>query len=492
MAALPLVYLGVRSGEQGWSAAVDVLRRPATAELTWRSIELAGVVTLGCVVLGVGLAWMVASTDVAGRRFWQVALALPLALPSYVAAWGWIGWRPELAGRNGAAIVLITISYPYVYLPTLAALRRCDPALGDVSRTLGRGRLSTFVRVTLPQVRLAVVGGALLVGLYVLSDFGAVATMRYRVLTHAIFRAYRASFDRTTAAVLGCILAALAIAVVAVAALLERRSPTARTIAGPVRPQPVLRLGRLRWPAALVPLSVLGLSLGVPARGLQFWAAQGDWTPDLDELVPAVLNSLQVGAIGAAAVVALGLPVAFLVVRHPGRVSGLASASAYAGHALPGVVVGLAVVFFGIRAAPGLYQRIPLLVLAYVVLFLSLALGVLASAVAQVPPALEEVSRTLGRGPVATWWAVTSRLIAPGVGVAATLVFLTIMKELPATLFLRPTEFDTVATRLWDHTSSFSRSRAVPYAVAIVLLAALPAALLGTVGDRASRRGTAS
>lgn len=491
LAVLPLYYLVVRALDRGTSTAWDVLARPSTAELARRSVELALIVTVACVVLGVGLAWLVSSTDLPGRRVWRVVLALPLALPSYVAAWGWIGWRPEIAGRSGAALVLTTISYPYVYLPTLAALRRVDPGLADVARTLGRSRTATFRLVTLPQIRPAVVGGGLLVGLYVLSDFGAVATMRYPVLTHAIYRSYRTLFDRTPAAVLGCVLALLAIAVVALTAFVGRRR-IARVGGGAPRPQPVHALGAWRWPALVIPAGVLAVALGVPARGVHLWIRQGGWSPEWDEMGPAALNSLQVGALGAAAVVALALPVALLAVRHPGPLPRVAEAAAYAGHALPGVVVGLAMVFVGIRAAPSLYQRLPLLVVAYAVLFLSLALGSLTASVAQVPPRLEEVARTLGRGPVRAWLAVTGRLVLPGVGAAATLVFLTVMKELPATLFLRPTGFDTLATRLWDHTGSFQRSRAAPYAIVIVVLAALPAALLAALGDERPPGGRSS
>jgi iron(III) transport system permease protein len=489
VAVVPMAYLVARVGERGWGRAGEILTRPSTLRLTLRSLELAASVTAACVVIGVALAWLVTSSDLPGRRVWRVALALPLALPSYVAGWAWIGWRPELAGRTGAFAVLTLISYPYVYLPALAAFRRCDPALADVSRTAGNGAQITFLRATLPQIRVAVIGGALLVGLYVLSDFGAVAAMRYQVLTHAIFRAYRASFDRTTAAVLGALLAVLAIVVVAIVARVDRRA-LGHLAARPPRAQPITPLGRARWPALLAPLTVLGLALGVPAIGLVSWSRRGVWTPDWSVLGTAALHTLWVGALGALVVVALGLPVAFLVVRHPGSVSHLAVGSAYAGHALPGVVVGLAMVFFGVRAVPGVYQRLPLLVLAYAVLYLSLGLGALTNAVGSVPRALEHVSRSLGRGPAATWWAVTVRLVLPGVGAAATLVFLTIMKELPATLFLRPTGFDTLATRLWDEASSLSRAQAVPYAVAIVIVAALPAALLSIVGERraASRR----
>src|SRR5690606_20188427 len=145
---------------------------------------------------------------------------------------------PDLAGRSGAILVLTTITYPYVYLPVMAALRRCDPSLEDAARSLGHGPWSVFRRVVLPQVRPAAAGGGLLVGLYVLSDFGAVATMRYPVLTHVIYRSYQSSFDRTPAAVLGCLLAVLTIAIVMIEGRTRRRGEVAKVGAGAVRTQP--------------------------------------------------------------------------------------------------------------------------------------------------------------------------------------------------------------------------------------------------------------
>ncbi|MCU1498952.1 MAG: iron transporter permease [Acidimicrobiales bacterium] len=488
VAVLPIGYLVVRATEHGWAPVRATLWRERTLDLALRSLDLALIVTVACLVLGTGFAWLVTRTDLPGRRVVQVLLGLPLALPSYVASFSWIGWRPELAGRTGAAIVLTTISYPYVYLPVMAALRRCDPALEDAARTLGHGPLSTFWRVTVPQVRLAAAGGGLVVGLYVLSDFGAVATMRYEVLTSVIYSSYRGSFDRTPAAVLGCVLAVLAIAVVAVERATRRRVTTAKVGSGSLRTQPRIALGPLRRPLLLVPAAWLGVALGVPARGLQLWFSRGDSRPEGSRFVEATANTLQVGALGALAVVALAFPLAFVTVRHPGRIPRLATSAAYAGHALPGVVVGLSLVFFGIRYATPIYQELPLLVLAYVVLFLSLALGSLQNAIAQIPPVLGDVARSLGRSPFSAWRSVTVRLAAPGVGAAGTLVFLTVMKELPATLFLRPTGFDTLATQLWGHTSSFSKAAAAPYAVAIVVLAALPTAVLTASGDEARRR----
>lgn len=487
VAILPMVYLVLRATEKGRDEFWKILWRDRTLELTLRSLELAAMVTLGSFVIGVGLAWLVTRTDLPFRRFVQVAAGLPLALPSYVAALSWIGYRPDLAGRTGSIIVLTSVSYPYVYLPVMAALRRCDPALEDVARSLGHRGWSVFRRVTLPQIRTAAVGGCLLVGLYSLSDFSAVATMRYPVLTQTIYQSYRSSFDRTPAAVLGCVLAALTITIVLIEGR-TRRGRVAKVGSGAVRSQPIVRLGALRWPALLVPVAVVGTSLGVPAIGMRRWFDRGSSRADPQEWQDAVVHTLGVGALGALAVVALATPIAVLLVRHRGIIAKVAEQAAYAGHALPGVVVGLSLVFFGIRFATPIYQKVPLLILAYVVLFLSLGLGAIQSAVAQIPPGLEDASRSLGRSAFHTWRTVTLRLSAPGIGAAATLVFLTVMKELPATLFLRPTGFDTLATRLWSHMSSQSFAAAAPYAVTIVVLAAVPTAVLATLGERRSAR----
>jgi iron(III) transport system permease protein len=435
-------------------------------------------VTVAPLVLGIGFAWLVTRTDLPGRNVWRVALGLPLALPSYVAAWAWTALRPEVHGFRGAFLVLTSVSYPYVYLPVLAALRQSDPAIEEVARSLGRSPARVFFSVTVRQVRIAAAGGALLVGLYALSDFGAVSIMRYDSLTHVIYSSYRASFDRTPAAVLGLLLAALAVVLVLVDMWTRGDVRTARVGGGAARSAPVVRLGRWKAPITLALLATTGTSLGVPIWSLTTWLDRGRSSADWTEVRDATFSTLSVSAMAAIATVLLAIPVGILAARHAGRLSRSVTAAAYAGHALPGIVVALSLVFFGARFATPLYQTTAMLVFAYVVLFLSLAIGAVHSSVAQAPPVLEDVARSLGRTQARTWWSITVRLAAPGIGAGGALVFLTVMKELPATLLLHPIGTDTLATRLWTHTSNASFAAGAPYAAAILLLAALPTALL--------------
>ena len=474
---LPVVYLVIRAGERGWDTVEATLMRGRTLELVLRSVGMAAAVTAASLVIGIGGAWLVTRTDLPWKPLWRVLLALPLAMPSYVAAWAWIGVRPDLAGPVGAWVVLTSVSYPYVYLPVAAALRRVDPSLEDAARSLGRRPWQVVLGVTLRQTRTAAVGGALLVGLYALSDFGAVSIMRFESLTHALYRSYRASFDRTPAAVLGCVLAALAVVILVV----QHRRGTgsvAKVSGGAIRSATPVSLGRWRWPSVALLAGLMAASLGVPAWSLLYWLQRGTSTTSWSRLTDAVVTTAWVAAAGAVVTVLVALPVGILSARYGGRLSQWVTTAAYTSHSLPGIVVALSLVFFGIRFATPFYQRTPMLLFAYVVLFLSLAIAGVHNSIAQSPPALDEMARCLGRSTLATWVQVTMRLAAPGIGAGTLLVFLTIMKELPATLLLRPIGVDTLATRLWGYTDSASYAAAAPYAAAIVLLAAVPTTAL--------------
>ena len=227
-AALPFGYLVWRTSEYGWSSALEVATSARSLELLWSTLILAVAVTLTAVAISIPVAWLTVRSDLPGRRFWTVVTALPLAVPTYVGAWtviGALGPRgmvaevlgdesiPSLYGFWGAWSVLTLFSYPYVLLTVRAAWSRLDPGLEEASRVLGRTPVHTFVRVVIPQLRPAVTGGALLVALYTLSDFGAVTMLRYDTFTRAIYVQYRGALDRGAAAVLGLMLVILTIAV---------------------------------------------------------------------------------------------------------------------------------------------------------------------------------------------------------------------------------------------------------------------------------------
>ncbi|HSJ50448.1 MAG TPA: iron ABC transporter permease, partial [Actinomycetota bacterium] len=469
-ALLPAAYLLIRATE-ATSQTWEVVLRSSTAWLFARSLGLAVTVTAACIAIGVPLAWLTTRTDLPGRRVWATLFALPLAFPSYVfalALTGSFGDRgmvatllrplgidglPTISGFFGAFMALTLLCFPYVFLVTAAGIRGLDPSVEEASRTLGRGRWRTFVGVTLPLLRPSITAGSLLVALYCLHDFGAVSLMRFQTFTQAIFVQYRAAFDRTPAAVLSLALILLAVLVLAVEQRARGRARYHRTASA--RPVGPVALGRWRWPAVVVSTVVVIASLVMPVAVLAFWLGRGrrDGVA-LDLTWSAAGGAIGVAASGAALTLLAAVPVAIIAARHPGRLSSAIERAAYVGYALPGLVVGLAFVFLAVRVAPAAYQTIPLVLLAYVVLFLPQASQPLKNAIQQVNPRLEEAARTLGRTRLQAFREVVVPQVAAPALAGAALVFLTVMKELPATLLLRPTGFETLATRVWSWTSA--------------------------------------
>lgn len=479
-AFVPLLYLVVRAGDAGWGRATNMLLRPRTLETVGTSVGLVAVVSTACLLIGVPTAWLVARTDLPGRSAWLALLTMPLAVPSYVAAYAWLAQFPAMHGFWAAALLLSLVSFPYVVLPVFAALRAADPAFEEVARALGRGPMRAFVSATLPQIWPAAAGGALLVALYVLSDFGAVALMRVDAFTRVIYSSYRASFDRVGATVLALVLVVLAVALLTAERRVRGRGRRWRTGSGSPRdnvPVPIAgpaRAGALSWLAVL-----LATAVGVPLGSLTLRMIEGTRTPlDVAELATAAVTSLGVASAGAALAVLLAVPVGILAGRYRGPAVRTLETMAFTGHALPGVVVGLSLVFLTMAVLPAAYQTVTVLAVAYAVLFGPKAIGATRSATAAVPPVLEQTARTLGRGPLRAWAQTTLPLTLPGIAAGALMVLLTAMKELPATLMLRPTGMDTLATELWSRTEVAAYGSAAPYAMALMALAAGPAWLL--------------
>ena len=492
--ALPFAYLLVRNAQDLgglWSAlSDDRLVGPLL-----RSLGLGISVALAAAVLGTLAAWLVARTDLRARRTWALLLCLPLVIPSFVGAVALIaafapgglveqvlgiGFLPEVSGFNGAFVVLTLLTYPYVFLLVMACLRTLSPALEESARMLGSRPLRVFLTVVLPQARAAVAAGALLVFLYVISDFGAVQLLRYDTLTRAIYS--DRLLDPITSIALSLVLGVIAVAVVA----MERRSSRVglrdQARAGAALEVP---LGAWRVPAYLFLVLVIGFSLVAPIAVLAFWAIRGLVNGSADSasvvadpglIVQPLLSTAGISVVTALVAILIVLPIAYRSVRRPGRLGEVLAGTVVGGFALPGLVTALAFVFFTL-STPGplgaLYQTLPLLVLAYVVHHGALALGAAQSAVAGIPARLDDAARIMGRSRVRRFMGVDLPLMLPGLAAGAGLVLLSTAKELPATLLLAPPGFSTLAIEVWQAAELAAYEEAAIFALVLVAISAV-------------------
>jgi iron(III) transport system permease protein len=419
-----------------------------------------------------------------------VAASLPLVIPSFVAALALLGAfaprglaqqileplgvesLPEITGYWGALLALTLSTYPYVFLLTAAGLRSMDPSPEEAARGLGASRLRVFVRVTLPSLRPSLAAACLLVALYVLSDFGAVSLMGYSTLTTAIYVRYESLLALESAAILALVLVALAVVVVLLASRLRMRGAIYRATPGAGRAAEVVRLGRWRWAALAFCSLVTATFLVLPVSVLVWWSASADPVAGRAGVAwDAAVRSTASAAVAAVVAAAVVLPAAVLAWRYPSPFSRLVERVTLFPSALPGIAVALALVFFGTRAGGFLYQSLALLLAAYVLRFMPYALASTRASLDSINPRLEEAAISLGRKPLGAALAVVLPLARPGILAGAALVFLSTVKELPATLLLRPIGFETLATEIWQGTALGAYSGVAPSALLLILIA---------------------
>ena len=491
VASVPLAYVvlrGAGAGSETWAGLLDE-RIP---ELLAATLGLVAVVCAGALALGTALAYLLSRTDLPWRRALVVLCALPLAVPPYVGAITYadvLGPRgrlaellgleelPSIFGFPGAALVLILFTYPYVFLLALAALRNLNPSFEEAARGLGRGRLATLCGTTARLIAPALVGGTLLVGLYVLSDFGAVSLMRFDTFTTVIYAEIGGRFDPPGAAALSTVLIALTLLFLAAGMRVRGRGEFVQTGEAFGR-ESVHELGRARWPALAGVLCVLVLTLGIPLGRLVTWTAGTLGEQDLGEFVGWALNSLTVSLLAASVAVACALPVAVLVARRGGRAGVALGWLAQAGYALPGVIVALALVALATRWLDPLYNTLALLVAAFVIRFLPQAIQGQEAGLRQIGANLTDAARGLGASRARAFWRVVVPILLPSLAAAWAVVFLTAVKELPATLILRPIGFDTLPVRVWTPAVNGLYSDTGPAALLLVLISVVPLYLL--------------
>ncbi|KAB0547802.1 iron ABC transporter permease [Pseudomonas argentinensis] len=469
-------------------------------------------VGVGVTVLGVSLAWLTSLCEFPGRRWLDWALMLPFAIPAYVLAFVFVGlldfsgplqtllreWLgsgvrlPRVRSTSGVIIVLVLVFYPYVYLLARNAFLAQGKGLMEAARTLGHSPWQSFWRVALPVARPAIGAGLALALMETLADFGAVSVFNFDTFTTAIYKTWYGFYSLGSAAQLACL---LLFAVMLVLYGERRARGAVRPAVERPRSGALYRLTGLRAAAASAwCLLVFACAFVIPVLQLLVWFWQRGRF-DLDERYLAlILHTLYLGAMAALITVSIALLLAFARRQVPTRLMGATVGLANLGYALPGSMLAVAIMLAFSRLDNGLV--IPLstwlggagkalllgslgaLLLAYLIRFLAVAYGPLEASLARVRPSLAQASRSLGVGGVALFVRVYLPLLMPGVLSAALLVFVDVLKEMPATLLMRPFGWDTLAVRIFEMTSEGEWARAALPALTLVAVGLLPVILL--------------
>jgi iron(III) transport system permease protein len=463
---------------------------------TFKLLLSVGVLTA---LIGIPLAWFVSRYDFFGKRIWQWALVLPLAVPGYVLAYTYASLMapsgpaqnavhilfgetcalPSLYGFWGVSLVLSLVNFPYVYLLSRTAFANQNAFYDDAARVLGSSRFKRFWTVHICMATPAIVAGVCLVLMEVMADFGTVSLLRYPTFTESIYRQMTGRFDPSGAAALSCILVGLTLVFLFVERRLQgdRRYQQGHNEFKPFRIKqaaPILQFFFLAFMGI-----VLGLSFFLPAVLLIKWATQSLMTTGWDSRFPGfVFNTLLVAAAGATLTMLLALPVSYLHARRPTFLSRSLYLVSSLGYSLPGPVVAVGLLLFASLCFPWLLGGMTLLLLAYLVRFIPISLQSQNAALSMIPASIEDTAKTLGAKRWQRFRQILFPLLKPSLLTGWVVVFMDCAKELPATLMLRPLAFDTLAVRVWMEASESLWEMAALPALLIVIVSIVPTAFI--------------
>ncbi|TIT23202.1 MAG: iron ABC transporter permease [Mesorhizobium sp.] len=470
-ALLPLAFIIWVAMQTGWETVASLVFRPRVGELLVNTSLLVVLAVPISIVLSVMLAWLTERSDLPGARLWAWLSVAPLAIPAFVHSYAWITMVPRLHGLWAGVLVSVIAYFPFLYLPVAAALRRLDPALEDAAAALGLGPWRVFRRVVLPQLRLAICGGSLLVGLHLLAEYGLYVFIRFDTFTTAIVDQFQSTFNGPAANMLAGVLVTCCFVLLGLEVLVRGEERYARVGSGAARQQQRTSLGRATIPCLLLPAITTLLALGVPFATIGRWLMAGGadvWR--LDEIGLALGQTLFLAIAGALLATVAAMPMAWISIRSPGRLQRVLEGCNYIVGALPGVVIALALVTIAVRIAMPLYQTLFTILVAYALMFLPRALISLRASIAQAPVELERAASSLGRSPLKALWSTTIRLSAPGAAAGMALVALGIMNELTATQMLAPNGTRTLAMAFWSYSGEIDYASAAPYALIMVAM----------------------
>ncbi len=484
---LPLVYLVFRAVDGDWQQSYELIFRQRNLTLLYNTLALTGGVLVTTTFLAFPYAWLTSRTDIPGNKLITLLGVMPLAIPGYVLAYSLLG----LGGTNGTLAQLFGIiidrpsgywgsllaislyTFPYLFLNLRTGFIGLDTSTEEAARSLGLSSFKILLKVTLPQLKPSFYAGMLIIGLYVIGDFGAVSLMRFETFSYALFLQYESAFDRVYAAWIALMLLTLTGTILIGEYKLLKGLSFYRTGTGTARKTKVLKLGHWKWAAFIFVFLVTLIAIIIPVITILFWMAQGVDPIVWNTLGHSVRSSVMASAPAAVLAIFFALPLAYISIRYPSRLSSILQRFAYLGYATPPLALALAFIFFSLSAVPFLYQSLGLLVFAYALHFLAESMGPIRSALYQAPPRIEEAARSLGYSRFKAFWLTTFPLLKSGIIAGAAFVFLSAMKELPITFILSPIGFETLAVNVWSFSAEAMFAEAAPFALCILFFSIL-------------------
>ncbi|MDD7912121.1 iron ABC transporter permease [Pseudovibrio exalbescens] len=512
---LTVLYLALGSAGDNWRHLIETVLPGAV----WTTILLLVGVGALTLVVGVGTAWLVTMCRFPGRRFFDLALLLPLAVPTYIIAFSYVEildytgvvqstlrslfgfqtsrdyWFPEVRSLGGAIFVMGFVLYPYVYLTSRASFLIQSAGTLDVSRTLGAGPLRLFLKVALPLARPAIAVGVTLALMECLNDIGTVTFFGVKTLTFSVYETWLNRSSLTGAAQLASVMLLIVFGLIWLEHYARRRQRFYQSNGSETRALPSYALKGLRgWMAVLACALPILFGFVFPALLLLSKALRRReefFNPDLWQ---AANNTLWLSAIAAVVSIAVSLALAYTRRLNPSPLTTNMGRLASIGYAVPGTILAVGILFpvaaldnavanslrdlFGISTGLILLGSGTALIYAYVVRFLAVSYGQIDSGFGKISPHLDMASRTLGQSALGTLAKVHMPLMKPVLSSAMLLAFVECMKELPATLLLRPFNFDTLATTVFTAASREAFEDAALPALLIVLVGVVPVVLL--------------
>ena len=499
--ALPLGYLLLRALQGDAAQAVTLLWRGRTLQLLGNTVALTAGVLLLATLIAFPLAWLVVRSDLPGRRLLLWLSILPLAVPGYVMAYALIGLSghygflnqllglriARLEGLAGATLALGLYTFPYLFLNLRSALLAQDAALLHSARSLGHGPWSCFFRVSLPGLLPALAAGWLVIALYTLGDFGAVALMRLDVFSSAMYSQYHSGFEVRQAAWLALMLLGMTGATIALFRQIPTHPRPERSGLGvAARHQPV-RLGHWQALAWVFIVLVVLASVGLPLAVTLFWLSRATTALDAPALWNSIWQTASLALPTAAVATLLALLCATLAAWWPGRNADMQERAIYFGYAIPGLPLALAVAFFSLHTIPALYQSHAVLVLAYCISFMALAYGPIKNSLMQTGRKMHDSSLMLGVSPGRSFCRITLPVIRPAVFGGGALILLMVIKELPITYLLAPIGIRTLSMEVFSRTNEGMMLQAAPYALLLMAFSSLFMGLLLWQQDQRSQ-----